>query len=46
MLNGKASALSARIVWSLTVFTTTLLAATTGFRKALMEVYGSVPPSL
>lgn len=44
MLNAKALALSAGIVWGLTVFSTTLLAVATGFGTKLMEVYGSVHP--
>ncbi len=43
-LNGKALALSGGIVWGLTIFGTTLLAAATGFGRAMMEVYGNIHP--
>ena len=43
-MNPRNLALAAAVVWSLTVFGTTLAAATTGFGRTLMEVYGSIHP--
>lgn len=44
MINTKAFALAAGILWSLAIFATTLIAATTGLGKAFMEIYGSLHP--
>lgn len=44
MLNAKAFALSAGILWGLVIFVTTLMSTTTGFGRALLETYGSVHP--
>ena len=44
MLNEKALALSAGIVWSLTIFITTIISVATGFGKAFLEAYGSIHP--
>jgi hypothetical protein len=44
MLNEKALALSAGILWGGTVFITTLLASTTGYGMRMMEVYGNMHP--
>jgi len=44
MLNAKALALSAGIVWSLTIFITTIISVATGFGKAFLEAYGSIHP--
>ena len=44
MLNAKAFALSAGIVWSLTIFITTIASVATGFGKVFLEAYGSIHP--
>jgi hypothetical protein len=44
MLNAKALALSAGILWGLVVFITTIMSLTTGYGRTLMETYGSVHP--
>jgi len=44
MLNAKAFSLAAAIVWSATIFITTLISVATGFAKAFLEAYGSLHP--
>ena len=44
MLNTKAFALSAGIIWGLTIFLTTLLSVASGYGKAFLESYGSLHP--
>ena len=45
MLNTKAFALSAGIIWGLTIFLTTLLSvATGGYGKVILESYGNLHP--
>ena len=44
MLNTKAFALSAGIIWGLTIFLTTLLSVANGYGKAFLESYGSLHP--
>jgi len=44
MLNTKAFALSAGVIWGLIIFATTLLSVATGYGKAFLEAYGSLHP--
>ncbi len=44
MLNTKAFAISAGVVWGLTIFLTTLLSVASGYGKAFLDSYGSLHP--
>ncbi len=44
MLNSKAFALSAGIIWGLVIFATTITSTFTGYGKSFLEAYSSLHP--